>query len=131
MSNGVDYYELYLAAGGADDEELDQQRRDLQRELSELEGVTQVEQISAGQAPEGARAVDLVVIGGLALALEQAGVFDAVVAVLKAWIEGGNKRKEKRKVVIKRRDGTALEFDGYSLKEIGGFGDLSGTGSKT
>jgi hypothetical protein len=132
MSNGANQYELYLAVdGGADDEERDQYRRHLQRELSELEGVTRVEQISAGKAPEGARAIDLVVIGGLALALKQAGVFDAVVTMLKAWVESGNKRKEKRKVVIKRPDGTALEFDGYSLKEIGGFGDLPGTGSET
>jgi hypothetical protein len=64
------------------------------------------------------------------VALKQAGVFDAVVSTLKAWIESGNRRKQRRKVVIKRPDGTMLEFDGYSLKEIGGFGDLPDTGGK-
>jgi hypothetical protein len=67
----------------------------------------------------------LVVIGGLAVALKQSGVFDAVVSMLKAWIESGNRRKEKRKVVIKCPDGTMLQFGGYSLNEIGNFGDSS------
>jgi Effector Associated Constant Component 1 len=131
MSNGAGNYELYLAVGGgADDEEVDEYRRALQWELNELEGVARVDQISAGKAPEGTRAIDLVVIGGLAVALKQAGMFDAVVSTLKAWIESGNRRKQRRKVVIKRPDGTMLEFDGYSLKEIGGFGDLPDTGGK-
>jgi len=44
MSNGANHYELYLAVGGgADDEELDQHQRNLQRELNELDGVTRVE----------------------------------------------------------------------------------------
>src|ERR1700726_2722566 len=131
MSNDVKHYELYLAASGANDEELDEQRLNLQRDLNELEGVTDVKQISEGAAPENARALDLVIIGGLAVALKQSGVLDAVVTVLKAWIESGNRRKEKRKVVIKRPDGKVQEFDGYRLKEIGGFGDLPGTGNKT
>jgi hypothetical protein len=118
MSEQVDRYELYLEVGGADDEELDQYSRDLQRELNELEDVTHLEQITTGKAPEGSRAIDLVLVGGVALALKQAGVFDAVVAVLKAWIDVGNRRKEKRKVIIKRPDHSVLEFDGYSLKEI-------------
>jgi hypothetical protein len=131
VCNGAEQYELYLEVGGdADNEQQDQYRRNLQRELNELDGVTRIDQISAGMAPEGARAIDFVVIGGLALALKQAGVFDAVVSILRAWIESGNQRKEKRKVVIKRPDGTMLEYDGFSLKEIGGFGDFRGTGAK-
>jgi len=122
MSSGIDF-QLYLQIGGdADEEELDQYRQNLQRDLNELEGVARVEQISAGEAPEGARALDLVVIGGLAVVLQQAGVFDAVVRILKSWIESGDRRQEKRKVLIKRPDGTMVEFDGYGLKEIGDFG---------
>jgi hypothetical protein len=132
MSNGAEQYELYLeVGGGANDEQLDQYRRNLQRELYELDGVTRIDPISAGTAPEGARAIDLVVIGGLALALKQAGVFDAVVSILRTWIESGNRRKEKRKVVIKRPDGTILEYDGFSLNEIGPLGDPSGTRGKS
>jgi hypothetical protein len=130
MGNGAEHFELYLAASAANDEELDEQRRNLRRELNELEGVTEVNQISAGDAPENARALDLVIVGGLALALKKAGVFDAVVQVLKAWIVTGNQRKEKRKVIIKRPDGTMLEFDGFGLKEISGFGGAPGAGSK-
>lgn len=121
MSNEGERYELYLCVDSqVDENELDQMRIYLQNELKELDGVVETTQIAAGKAPEGARAVDLVVIGGLALALKQAGVFDAVEQVLKSWIEGGNRRKEKRKVVIKRPDGTVLSFDGYSLKDIVG-----------
>ena len=113
MSNGAEHYELYLVVdGGADEKELDRQRIQLQTDLNDLDGVTKVDQILAGKAPEGVRAIDLVVIGGLAVALKQAGVFDAVVQVLKAWIESGNQRKEKRKIVIKRPHATVLEFDG-------------------
>jgi hypothetical protein len=131
MSNGAEHYELYLVVGGgAEDEEIDQYRRNLQRELNEVEGVARVNQLSAGKAPEGTRALDLVVIGGLAVALKQSGVFNAVVQVLKTWIESGNRRKEKRNVIIKRPDGTVLQFDGYTLKEIGGVSDLPGTGAK-
>jgi hypothetical protein len=60
--------------------------------------------------------------GGLALVLKRAGVFDAVVSVLKSWIGHGERRREKRKVVVKRPDGTVMEFDRYNLKEIGRFG---------
>jgi hypothetical protein len=127
MNNDAGHYEFYLAVeGDAADEERDRQRIQLQTELNDLEGVARVSQISAGKAPAGTRAIDLVVIGGLAVALKQAGVFDAVVRMLKAWIESGNRRKEKRKVVIKRPDGIIVEFDGYSLREIGGFPDTGG-----
>ena len=119
MSSNADNYEIYLQVPeGADDQELDEHRLNLQRELNEVDGVDRVDQISAGQAPENARAIDLVVIGALAVALKKSGAFDAIVSVLKTWIESGNRRKEKRKVVIKRPNGTMLEFDGYSLKEI-------------
>jgi Effector Associated Constant Component 1 len=131
MSNVTEKYELYLAASGATDEQLDEERRNLQRELNELDDVEGVKQISAGTAPANARAIDLVIIGGLALALKQAGVFDAVVNVLKEWIEQGNRRKERRKVLIKRSDGTVLEFDGYSFKEIRELGDVPGAGGKS
>jgi Effector Associated Constant Component 1 len=131
MSSSLGDYELYLEVGeGADDDELDQYRRSLQGELNELDGINYVRQISAGEAPEGSRAIDMVVIGALAVALKQSGVFDAVVQVLKTWIENGARRKEKRKVVIKRPDGTMLQFDGYNLKEIRSSGDLPETSGK-
>jgi len=126
MSSNADNYEIYLQVPeGADDQELDEHRLNLQRELNEVDGVDRVDQISAGQAPENARAIDLVVIGALAVALKKSGAFDAIVSVLKTWIESGNRRKEKRKVVIKRPNGTMLEFDGYSLKEISGLANPS------
>lgn len=119
MSSDADNYELYLQIPeGGDDQELDEHRRILQKELSDVDGVDRVREISAGKAPENARAIDLVVIGAVALALKKAGAFDAVVSVLKTWIESGNRRKEKRKVVIKRPNGTVVQFDGYSLKDV-------------
>jgi Effector Associated Constant Component 1 len=129
MSSDLGKYELYLQISeGADEEELDKSRLNLQTELNDLDEVDRVDQISAGKAPENARAIDLVVIGGLAIALKKSGAFDAVVSVLKSWIESGNRRKEKRRVVIKRPDGAVVEFDGYSLKEVASHPDL---GSKS
>jgi hypothetical protein len=131
MSSDAGSYELYLAVPeGADDQELDEHRRNLQRELNELDEVDRVDQIGAGKAPDNARAIDLVIVGALAVALKKSGAFDAIVSVLKAWIERGNRRREKRKVVIKRPDGSMLEFDGYSLKEIGKFENPSDKGNK-
>jgi hypothetical protein len=122
MSNDACQYELYLSIeGDVDDSELDQQQIYLRNELKELNGIGDVNQIKIGKLPPGARAVELVAIGALAVTFKQAGVFDAIVSVIKSWIEHGNRRKEKRKVVVKRPDGTMLEFDGYSLKDIEGF----------
>jgi hypothetical protein len=120
MSSDVGHYELYFAVdGGCDENTLDQYRRTVQNELKELDGVDRIAQISKGEPHEGARSDTLVEIGALAFALKQSGAFDAVVQILKSWIESGNRRREKRKVIIKRPDGTVIEFDSYSLKEIG------------
>jgi Effector Associated Constant Component 1 len=120
MSSDPGNYELYLQIPeGADEQELDEHRRNIQKELNDTDGIDRVREISAGKVSENARAIDLVIIGALAVVLKKSGAFDAMVSVLKGWIKSGNTRKEKRKVVIKRPDGTMLEFDGYSLKEIG------------
>jgi hypothetical protein len=114
-------YELQLVVeADITDDELDQHRRTLQAELNALDDVATAGQISVGKAPDGSRAEDLLLLGAIAVSLKQAGVFDAIVSVLKTWIETGNRRKEKRKVIIKRPDGATLQFDGYSLKEIEG-----------
>lgn len=130
MSSDPGSYELYLQVPeGADEQELDEHRLNLQRELNEIDGVDRVREISAGKAPENTYAIDLVVIGALAIALKKSGAFDAIVQVLKSWIESGNRRKEKRRVVIKRPDGAVVEFDGYSLKEINKLENPSGPGN--
>ena len=98
MSNDVGHYELYFAVdGGCDENTLDQYRRTVQNELKELDGVDRIAQISKGEPPEGARSDTLVEIGALAFALKQSGAFDAVVQILKSWIESGNRRKKNGK----------------------------------
>ena len=115
MSDCTACFDLYLQiVGGGGEEELDRHQRSMQREVNEVDGVTGVGQIPAGKAAENAWAIDLGVIGCLAVALRQACAFDVVVS--------GNRRKEKRRVGIKWPDATVLQFDAYSLKEVLGLG---------
>jgi hypothetical protein len=119
MSNGEGRYEIFLlVTGRVDDEELDRERIYLQNELKELEGVVEIGQISPGEVPEGARAIDLVVVGAVALALRQAGVFHGVENVVKEWIKRGEQHRERRKVVIKSPNGASEEYTGYSPGEV-------------
>lgn len=47
MSADADNYELYLQVPeGADDQELDEHRRNIQRELGDIDGVDRVREIS-------------------------------------------------------------------------------------
>jgi hypothetical protein len=72
----------------ADEEELERLAVSLRRELEELD-VDGVRPVSAGPAPEGARAVDAAAVGALLVAFSQS--FEAiggVVATIRSWIGG-------------------------------------------
>jgi hypothetical protein len=94
---GEQLLELQLDASDGDAEELERLTRQLRGQLEELD-VDAVEPISAGHAPEGTKAVDWVVIGGLVVRYGPAGV-SAVVRTVQAWVA----RDARRSVTI--RDG--------------------------
>jgi len=64
--------------------ELEELRLDLANEI-ELLPVTDVQQLSAGEAPPGARAIDMAVVGGLLVKLGPTGV-KAVMSAVRGWL---------------------------------------------
>jgi hypothetical protein len=91
--------ELQLDASDGDAEELERLTRQLRGQLEELD-VDAVEPISGGRpAPEGTKAVDWVVIGGLVVRYGPAGV-SAVVRSVQAWVS----RDARRSVTIREGD---------------------------
>jgi uncharacterized protein YidB (DUF937 family) len=90
--------ELELDASDGDAEELERLTRQLRGQLEELD-VDAVEPISGGLAPEGTKAVDWVVIGGLVVRYGPAGV-SAVIRSVQAWVS----RDARRSVTIREGD---------------------------
>ena len=89
--------ELWMDVDDADAEELERLAVQLRRQLEELE-VEAVEPVPGDAAPEGAKALDWVVIGGLLVKLGP-GAVAAVVHTVQAWVA----RDTRRSVTI--RDG--------------------------
>jgi hypothetical protein len=77
--------QLDLGLGeGADAEELDEATAALLRELRELE-VDSAERVAGGPAPEGARAIEVALLGSLVIKLGQAAV-GPIARVLQDWL---------------------------------------------
>ena len=91
----------------AGDEELAAQTSKLRRNLLELD-VEDVRHVSAGPAPEGTRAAEMLEIGSLIVALVRAPQLASSVAqVLSAWISTRNGR------------GVTVEMEGKSIELTG------------
>jgi hypothetical protein len=90
--------ELELDVSDGDAEELERLTRQLRGQLEELD-VEAVEPISGGPAREGSKAIDWIVVGGLAVRYGPAG-FSAVVRTVRAWVA----RDARRSVTIRRGD---------------------------
>lgn len=89
--------ELWMDVDDADAEELERLAVQLRRQLEDLE-VEAVESIPGTAAPEGSKALDWVVIGGLLVKFGP-GALAAVVGTVQAWVA----RDTRRSVTI--RDG--------------------------
>ena len=79
--------ELRLEAeAGTDEQEIDDSTRRLRSELLELD-VTSVDRIHAGPAPAGARALDVMAVGALAVSmLRSPDVLKAVIGGVQGWL---------------------------------------------
>jgi hypothetical protein len=86
-------FSLRVRDDGADPERLEQLTARLRRDLQELD-VESVEPAPAGQAPEGARAGDLVELGTLLVSMSTApAVLGAFVAGLRSWLSYKSSRE--------------------------------------
>jgi len=105
--NSADLFiELSLEEG--EPAELDELARQLRAEVEEL-NVDSVEQVSAGVAPEGTKAVDFAAIGQMAVTLAPA-VVPPLFELLKSWVERKPSTPVKVKVRVGKRT-AQIEYD--------------------
>jgi hypothetical protein len=95
---------------GTDDEEAERLATQLRSELLQLD-VDGVERVSEGEAPEGAKAIELIALGSLLVKFGPE-VIDAVAGTLQAWLGRG----QNRKITVQIGD-TEISVDGASDEE--------------
>ena len=94
-----------------DDEELDRLTRQLRDEIVELD-VEEVELDPVTELPPGAKG-DPITIGSIVVALASAGVFTALIELLKSWAL----RREGRTITVKAKVGEREVEMSYSPTE--------------
>jgi hypothetical protein len=105
---------LQLSEDGADAERLDALTGYLRKELLQLE-VEDVERAQAGDVPPGARAIDVVALGGLVVSLGRtAAGLKEVVSAVRRWLSRGDGVRRTVKIEI---DGDTLELSEVSATE--------------
>jgi hypothetical protein len=95
----------------ADAEELDALTVQLQCELQELD-LEAVERVRQGQAPPGARAIDVLALGTLLLTVARPVMLSSAVEVVRSWLTGRSQRSVKLEI-----DGDVLEVTGVSTDD--------------
>jgi hypothetical protein len=105
---------LQLSEDGADAERLDALTGYMRRQLLQLD-VEDVSRAPAGDVPQGARAIDVVALGGLVVSLGRtAAGLKEVVAAVRRWLSGGDGVRRSVKIEI---DGDILELSEVSAAE--------------
>jgi hypothetical protein len=100
------------AEEGADDRDLERLTGQLRRELLDLD-VDAVTHVRGGEAPPGAKAVEVVALGGLIVQLLRSStLLTAVVGTVQAWLSGHQGRSVKLEL-----DGDSIEVSGVSSSE--------------
>ena len=92
----------------ADAEEVAEATAQLRRELLDLD-VDAVELPPAGEPPPGSRAVDLAAIGALVVTVAQSPLLASVLAAVRSWLAGSQRRRIKLEL-----GGDVLELTGVS-----------------
>lgn len=101
---------VLLSEAGADAERLDALARGLREELLNLE-VDDVTALSAGPPPPGARALDVVAVGGLLVSLASSQAVRAVLSTIRRWVGRGDAAPRTVRLEI---DGDVLELSAAS-----------------
>lgn len=97
---------------GADEDELERLARSLRAELLELD-VNAVEPAATGPAPEGARAIEALMVGALVIRLARdSESLAALVRTVRGWLGGDADRRVRIEL-----DGDVLELTGSSDEE--------------
>ena len=99
---------IEVSLEGGDVAELNDLTRQLIDEVGEL-NVDSVEQVSAGVAPEGTKALDLIAIGQMAVTLAPT-VVPPLFDLLKSWVERKPSTPVKIRVKIGKRT-AQIEYD--------------------
>ena len=99
---------IELSLEGSDTEELDELARQLRAEVEEL-NIDSIEQVSAGPAPQGTKAVDMAAIGQMAVTLAPT-IVPPLFDVLKSWVERKPSTPVKVKVKVGKRT-AQIEYD--------------------
>ena len=105
--------QIQLSEDGADAERLDTLTGYLRQELLDLDDA-QVRPLRAGEAPPGARAFDVVAVGGLVVSLINSDTLRAVVATVKNWLTRGQSTTHAVRLEI---DGDAIDLSAASTAE--------------
>lgn len=105
--------QLSVDAGpGADEDELERLARSLRGELLELD-VDAVEPAAAGPVPEGARAVEALMVGALVVRLARdSEALSSLVRTVRGWLGAHAERRVRLEL-----DGDVLELTGSSDEE--------------
>ena len=99
---------IELSLEGGDPTELDELTRQLRAEVEEL-SVDSVEQVSAGDAPQGTKAVDLAAIGQMAITLAPT-IIPPLFDLLRSWVERKPSTPVKVRVKVGKRT-AQIEYD--------------------
>jgi hypothetical protein len=101
--------QIEIGLGDADPADVDAATGRLRNELLELD-VDRVQRASAGEAPPGTRAAELVALGGLVVTLARnSDKIAAVVRTLQGWLARDSGRTVKLEL-----DGDSIEVSGVS-----------------
>ena len=99
---------IELSLDNGDSAELDKLTRQLRTEIEEL-NIDSVEQVSAGAAPEGTKALDYSAIGQMAVTLAPV-IVPPLFDLLKSWVDRKPSTPVKVKVKVGRRT-AQIEYD--------------------
>ena len=92
-----------LSEAGSDPDRIDDLTMRLRRELLELD-VDKVVRVSAGEAPEGSRAIDIAAVGALLVTVQQSrAIVASVVNTIREWLKRDPQPNRTVKVTIEGR----------------------------
>lgn len=108
MSENIAQLFIEVLLDDGDASELDALTRQLRTEVEELD-VDSIERVSAGSAPSGTKAVDMEMIGQMAIQLAPA-VIPPLFELLKSWVERKPSTPVKIRVKVGKRT-AQIEYD--------------------